>query len=75
MASRNTGKFLQDQYYPRHSLMKELKVNSDPGPIRLSNNLMKEITPYIMDILMDLDKKILFADEMPNLEPFNSTGQ
>ena len=31
---------------------------------------MKEITPYIMNILVDLGNKILFADEMPDLEPF-----
>ena len=43
--------------------MKELIVG-------LSNNLMKEITPYIMDILVELGNKILFADEIPDLEPF-----
>ena len=43
--------------------MKELIVG-------LSNNLMKEITPYIMVILVDLGNKILFADDIPDLEPF-----
>ena len=51
-------------------IMKELKVNSAPGPLGLSNNLMKEITPYIMDILVDLGNRILFAEEIPDLEPF-----
>ena len=51
-------------------IMKELKVNSAPGPLGLSNNLMKEITPYIMNILVDLGNRILFADEMPDVEPF-----
>ena len=30
---------------------------------------MKEITPYTMDILVDLGNKILFADEIPDLKP------
>ena len=32
---------------------------------------MKEIMPYIMDILVDLGNKILFADEIPDLKPIS----
>ena len=47
-----------------------LKQVSAPGPLGLSNNLMKEIAPYMMDILVDLGNKMLFSDQMPELEPF-----
>ena len=50
--------------------MKDLKVNSAHGSLGLSNNLMKEITPYIMNILVDIGNRTLFAEEIPDLEPF-----
>ena len=50
--------------------MKDLKVNSAHGSLGISKNLMKEITPYIMNILVNIGNRTLFAEEMPDLEPF-----
>ena len=51
-------------------IIKDLKVNSAHGQLALSNNLMKEITQYIMDILVDIGNRKLFLEEMHDLEPF-----
>ena len=52
------------------SIVKELKSCSAPGPLGLTNNLMKEIIPYMLDILTNLGNSLLFDDEMPAIDPF-----
>ena len=49
-----------------------LKQASAPGSLGVSNKLMKEIAQYMMDILVN---KMLFSDQMPELEISSSIGQ
>ena len=52
------------------NIVKDLKPISAPGPLGITNNLMKEILPFIINILVDLGNKIFFSDTLPNIDPF-----
>ena len=52
------------------SIVKAFKPVSAPGPLGLSNNLLKEIVPYLSAILVDLGNRLFFADEMPHIDSF-----
>ena len=52
------------------NIIQELKSVSAPGPLGLTNNLLKEIVPLILNVLTDLGNRIFFDDEMPALDPF-----
>ena len=54
------------------SIVKAFKPVSAPGPLGLSNNLLKEIVPYLSAVLVDLGNRLFFADEMPHIDPFFS---
>ena len=51
------------------NIMKDLKLNSSPGPMGLSNSLMKEITPFIHRILLEFGNNMLFG-ENPDFPPW-----
>ena len=52
------------------NIIKDLKPISAPGPLGITNNLMKEIIPFILEILVDLGNKIFFSETMPDIDPF-----
>ena len=47
-----------------------LKTNCAPGPTGLTNNLFKHITPFIIDILVNMGNKLLFDETMPNMDRY-----
>ena len=51
-------------------IVKQLKTSSAPGPLGITNNLLKEIFPYISEILADMGNKILFQDTMPQVDKY-----
>ena len=51
------------------NIMKDLKLNSAPGPMGLSNSLMKEITPFMHKILVEFGNNMLFGDN-PDFPPW-----
>ena len=52
------------------TIVKELKPVSAPGPLGITNNLMKEIIPYMIHVLVNLGDRIFFDDQMPEIDPF-----
>ena len=52
------------------NIVKDLKPISAPGPLGLTNNLMKEILPFMIEILVDLGNQIFFSDNPPEIDPF-----
>ena len=51
------------------NILKDLKLNSSPGPMGISNSLMKEITPFISKILVEFGNNMLFG-ENPDFPPW-----
>ena len=43
---------------------------SAPGPLGLTNNLLKEIVTYMLEVLTDLGNKIFFDEVTPELDAF-----
>lgn len=52
------------------NIVKDLKPISAPGPLGITNNLMRQIIPYMVEILVDLGNKIFFSQTMPDIDPF-----
>ena len=51
------------------NIVKDLKFESAPGPLGISNSLMKEMMPFIIEILIDVGNNLLFG-ENPTLPPW-----
>ena len=51
------------------NIVKELKLNSAPGPLGLSNSLIKEIVPLMTTILLDYGNNLFFGDT-PDFMPW-----
>ena len=51
-------------------IIKDLKTVSAPGPLGISNNLLKAIHPYILKVLTRFGEDLLFSEERPNVDPF-----
>ena len=51
------------------NIVKELKTESAPGVLGITNSLMKEITPLMITILADFGNKLLFGDD-PTIPPW-----
>ena len=51
-------------------VLQGLKQVSTQDLIGLSNNLRKQISPYMMDTHIDLGNNMLFSDQVQELEPF-----
>ena len=49
------------------NVLQGLKVNSAPGPTGLSNNITKEISKYILNVLVHMGNDIFFSEELPAL--------
>ena len=52
------------------SIIKNLKSVSAPGPLGISNNLLKELAPYILEILVKFGNQLFFDDDLPDIDPF-----
>ena len=52
------------------AIIKDLKTISAPGPLGISNNLLKAIHPYILNVLTRFGEDLLFSEERPNIDPF-----
>ena len=52
------------------NVVKEFKTASAPGPLGLSNNLLKHIVPFILDILVDFGNKLFFGENIPEIDGF-----
>ena len=51
-------------------IIKELKPISAPGPLGISNNLLKEMAPFMEEILVRFGNDLLFSEEIPPIDPF-----
>ena len=51
------------------NIVKELKLNSAPGPLGLSNSLIKEIVPLMTTILLNYGNNLFFGDT-PDFMPW-----
>ena len=51
------------------NIVKELKAESAPGVLGITNSLMKELTPMMTAVLVDFGNKLLFGDD-PNIPPW-----
>ena len=51
------------------NIVKELKLNSAPGPLGLSNSLIKEMGPLMSTILLDYGNNLFFRDT-PDFMPW-----
>ena len=52
------------------STVKDFKTSSAPGPLGLTNCLIKEIAPFISEILADFGNRLFFDEEMPHIDSF-----
>ena len=50
--------------------IKEMKAESSPGALGISNLLLKEIAPFISKILSDFGNHLFFDKIMPDLPAF-----
>ena len=69
---RENHAWLESPVIPREieNIIKDLKPVSAPGPLGISNNLLKEIFPYISKLLTRFGDDLLFAEERPIVDPF-----
>ena len=52
------------------NIVKELKSVSAPGPLGLSNNLLKHIVPFILTILVNFGNRLFFDEDIPDIDGF-----
>ena len=52
------------------TVVKDFKTSSAPGPLGLTNCLIREIVPFMSEILADLGNKLFFAEVMPPVDTF-----
>ena len=45
------------------NIVKELKHNSAPGPLGITNALVKELVPFMTSIMVDFGNKLFFEDD------------
>ena len=53
-----------------HNAIKDMKAESSPGALGISNLLLKELAPFITTILSDLGNRLFFDEIMPDFPAF-----